>query len=115
MDTFLWEHPDFVSLFPAGNSGYGYVPSLAAPASAKNVIAVGSTLSLSDTAAYRMTTASLQAVLYSPSSAKELSIAANTFQVRLRSQRERQRGMEGEREAKTKRKGLIKNQCVLRL
>ncbi|EFJ50796.1 hypothetical protein VOLCADRAFT_88679 [Volvox carteri f. nagariensis] len=42
-DRFLWKNPDFISLVAAGNyGGMGYATStIAAPATAKNVVAVG--------------------------------------------------------------------------
>ncbi|MBI3016505.1 MAG: S8 family serine peptidase [Deltaproteobacteria bacterium] len=53
LDEFVWEHPDFVAVFAAGNSGVdldgdGLIDesSLAVPASAKNCIAVGASENL---------------------------------------------------------------------
>ncbi|MBI3019133.1 MAG: S8 family serine peptidase [Deltaproteobacteria bacterium] len=53
LDEFIWEHPDFVAVFAAGNSGVdldgdGFIDesSLAVPASAKNCIAVGASENL---------------------------------------------------------------------
>ena len=53
LDEFVWEHPDFVAVFSAGNSGMdldvdGIIDesSLAVPASAKNCIAVGASENL---------------------------------------------------------------------
>ncbi|HHN74645.1 MAG TPA: hypothetical protein ENK10_05385 [Acidobacteria bacterium] len=41
-DAFMWEHPDFLLLFAAGNSGPG-LDTVGSPATAKNVVAVGAT------------------------------------------------------------------------
>ncbi|MDQ7089020.1 MAG: S8 family serine peptidase [Acidobacteriota bacterium] len=41
-DAFMWEHPDFLLLFAAGNSGPG-PNTVGSPATAKNVVAVGAT------------------------------------------------------------------------
>ena len=38
----MWDHPDFLLLFAAGNNGPG-ASTVASPATAKNVIAVGAT------------------------------------------------------------------------
>lgn len=57
VDTFLWEHPDMVILFAAGNSGIdadgdGIVDlgSMASPATAKDLIAVGASESIENPA-----------------------------------------------------------------
>jgi hypothetical protein len=44
-DTFVWNHPDFVAVFAAGNAGEDGYYSLSVPSNAKNVIAVGASKS----------------------------------------------------------------------
>lgn len=44
MDRYLWEHPEFLPVFSAGNEGSGS-GTIGDPASAKNVLAVGATQS----------------------------------------------------------------------
>jgi hypothetical protein len=54
LDLWLWEHPDFVSVFAAGNYGTEdeYRTTITSPATSKNAIAVGATLTIgSDPAA----------------------------------------------------------------
>ena len=48
LDRWLWEHPDFVSVFAAGNYGSedGYRSTVTSPATSKNAIAVGATLAV---------------------------------------------------------------------
>ncbi len=41
-DAFMWDHPDFLLLFAAGNGGPGG-STIGSPATAKNVVAVGAT------------------------------------------------------------------------
>lgn len=42
-DQFMWDHPDFLIFFAAGNSGHSGSPTVSDPATAKNVVAVGAT------------------------------------------------------------------------
>jgi len=47
-DRFVWENPEFLPVFSAGNEGYNYgvvAQSIGAPGSAKNVLTVGATQS----------------------------------------------------------------------
>jgi subtilisin family serine protease len=41
-DAFMWDHPEFLLVFAAGNNGPAFA-SVASPATAKNVLAVGAT------------------------------------------------------------------------
>ena len=45
IDQYVWEHPDFLPVFSAGNEGSGG-GTIGSPASAKNVLAVGATQNL---------------------------------------------------------------------
>ncbi len=42
-DEFMWDNPDFLIFFAAGNAGHSGGPTISDPATAKNVIAVGAT------------------------------------------------------------------------
>ncbi len=44
VDQFTWDHPDFLNVFACGNTGTIGKLTIASPALAKNVVAVGSTL-----------------------------------------------------------------------
>ena len=45
LDKYVWEHPDFLPVFSAGNSGSS-ARTIGSPAAAKNVLAVGATQNL---------------------------------------------------------------------
>lgn len=42
-DQFMWDHPNFLVFFAAGNAGHSGGPTVSDPATAKNVVAVGAT------------------------------------------------------------------------
>ena len=46
IDTYVWNHPDFLPVFSAGNSGSAGAGTIGSPAAAKNVLAVGATQNL---------------------------------------------------------------------
>jgi subtilisin family serine protease len=52
VDWFLWENQDAISVFAAGNSGSNGPKSVKAPATSKNAIAVGATLSTLSSSGY---------------------------------------------------------------
>ena len=46
IDKYIWEHPDFLPVFAAGNAGSAGEQTIGSPAAAKNVLAVGATQNL---------------------------------------------------------------------
>ncbi len=48
VDEFMWQHPDCIVIFSAGNNGAEGAASLLSPADAKNVLTVGASLNTKD-------------------------------------------------------------------